>query len=930
MDASTMRGKTPGMVETIANRAWTALSPQQQLAMIVQAREEELRQPATSPPDSDHDVPIVPSPIQIATSNSSDPEPMMEDNAGITARPGDSNIDASGDSEPMQTGGSGSNDESGTAGVSATSTGNSDESTVENLTVLLVEAKAQYKAAEEALKALKETLKHEKRKDATAVADAEKKRNQMKDAMRLLEQMIAFRVHIRSHVMPQSAAPERKPAVRMEETMRPAINKGEYVSVSDDFSAGMNRPKGKGFVVKCRGAGGGTLCDVEYEKPYGGGTHKSVPLKAITPIPLGLNVNSIAQDRRKRTASVASQAGLLDVDDGSKRAKTSSPMQQLVDKLKHGKRYGKKDGYLRTEAKRATEGKKGLNGEEKAVFFAQGLLLEVYLENTGGKQHSKKNSASQKFDKNGRVTILELCRAWGVGKNALQKLKAESKKNAVARGVPIEQAETAFVPAAKRDASDKPKSTIDDYNTAAQYFTAKRLYAINKCRARKEDCFDSVSKEADNEMLLMYLTKYDALDEDSKQLWELKRREHLARQPYIQNDIVAALSGNPQRSFRGLEQDVDLWCSHKTIERWLKSFDTFTFYKERMVPRLSQAQKAKHLAFAQLVRNFWDIRDAEGNLPNGKKRVLLVHYDEKWFWGLVLRAFAKACDEIGVQKRDYFAFHKSHINKVMAIAFVAAVIDGTFENGCEVIKLPLVRAQAPKIAERAQYEAVAQPDGSIRYPKTNPDGTPKDPIREKGDVYLVDCCVTGSNEGTKKDPKCSLLLVFKELIFPAIQNLVGPGKEYEDCHVIIQGDQAGPHEDGTFSQFVNNYCAEQGWTWQPQAPQMPHANVLDLSVFPAMSKRHSERARKLVGTSVISTAQIWDMANEVYNAMPNSKIASAFIQYWRTMSHVIKAGGSNEFVGRMGKDKTLHTGIRNDFDETAKGMKPSARHPSNN
>ena len=184
MDASTMRGKTPGMVETIANRAWTALSPQQQLAMIVQAREEELRQPATSPPDSDHDVPIVPSPIQIATSNSSSdsadvsPEPMMEDNAGITARPGDSNIDASGDSEPMQTGGSGSNDESGTAGVSATSTGNSDESTVENLTVLLVEAKAQYKAAEEALKALKETLKHEKRKDATAVADAEKKRNQ--------------------------------------------------------------------------------------------------------------------------------------------------------------------------------------------------------------------------------------------------------------------------------------------------------------------------------------------------------------------------------------------------------------------------------------------------------------------------------------------------------------------------------------------------------------------------------------------------------------------------------------------------------------------------------------------------------------------------------------------------------------------------------
>ena len=96
-----------------------------------------------------------------------------------------------------------------------------------------------------------------------------------------------------------------------------------------------------------------------------------------------------------------------------------------------------------------------------------------------------------------------------------------------------------------------------------------------------------------------------------------------------------------------------------------------------------------------------------------------------------------------------------------------------------------------------------------------------------------------------------------------------------------------------------------------------------------MSRRHQDWARKLVGTSVIGTDQIWAMANEVYNEMPNCKIASAFIQYWRTMAQVIKAGGSNEFVGRSGKDD-LHTGIRNDFDETAKGMKPSARHPSNN
>ena len=61
-----------------------------------------------------------------------------------------------------------------------------------------------------------------------------------------------------------------------------------------------------------RGVGGGALCDVQHEKPFGGMMHKNVPLKAITPIPLGLNTDSISKDRRKRT--VAAQAGMDSVD----------------------------------------------------------------------------------------------------------------------------------------------------------------------------------------------------------------------------------------------------------------------------------------------------------------------------------------------------------------------------------------------------------------------------------------------------------------------------------------------------------------------------------------------------------------------------------------------------------------------------------------
>ena len=125
-----------------------------------QAREEELCCPSQTGPDPAQDVPI--SQIQIARRNSSSndadasPEPTVEDNAGIAARPGDDDIEAGGIAESMVVvDGSGNSEESGnpaSVGVSATGTANSGGSTEENLDVLLVEAEAQHKAAEEALK----------------------------------------------------------------------------------------------------------------------------------------------------------------------------------------------------------------------------------------------------------------------------------------------------------------------------------------------------------------------------------------------------------------------------------------------------------------------------------------------------------------------------------------------------------------------------------------------------------------------------------------------------------------------------------------------------------------------------------------------------------------------------------------------------------
>jgi hypothetical protein len=35
----------------------------------------------------------------------------------------------------------------------------------------------------------------------------------------------------------------------------------------------------------------------------------------------------------------------------------------------------------------------------------------------------------------------------------------------------------------------------------------------------------------------------------------------------------------------------------------------------------------------------------------------LIHYDEKWFWGLVRRKGARACEELGIDPYTFEAYH---------------------------------------------------------------------------------------------------------------------------------------------------------------------------------------------------------------------------------------------------------------------------------
>jgi hypothetical protein len=100
------------------------------------------------------------------------------------------------------------------------------------------------------------------------------------------------------------------------------------------------------------------------------------------------------------------------------------------------------------------------------------------------------------------------------------------------------------------------------------------------------------------------------------------------------------------------------------------------------------------------------------------------------------------------------------------------------DNGGEAMKLGFCHAQMFKVEQKLQREYVRQPNGLLK--QNGPS------IRRKGNKYLVDCCFTGSSQGTSDDPKFALKDMFAFYVFPQLVQLVGPGGEYEGYTVVIQ------------------------------------------------------------------------------------------------------------------------------------------------
>ncbi len=69
------------------------------------------------------------------------------------------------------------------------------------------------------------------------------------------------------------------------------------------------------------------------------------------------------------------------------------------------------------------------------------------------------------------------------------------------------------------------------------------------------------------------------------------------------------------------------------------------------------------------------------------------------------------------------------------------------------------------------------------------------------------------------------------IILPAYDALTPVGGPTEGATVVHQEDNAPPHQEGDFHQWLTAEFNRRGWRLELQAPQGPYTNVLDLQVI---------------------------------------------------------------------------------------------------
>ncbi len=117
------------------------------------------------------------------------------------------------------------------------------------------------------------------------------------------------------------------------------------------------------------------------------------------------------------------------------------------------------------------------------------------------------------------------------------------------------------------------KTVIDNRAIARDYYTPRFFYAREKAIMGTTILLDKFGKSYPNWNNYQFRHKQWGLIYDDQvemgiemSRYERMEREHDARQPFVEQDLIDALEANVCRSYRQLSKHINSWCAPSTVE----------------------------------------------------------------------------------------------------------------------------------------------------------------------------------------------------------------------------------------------------------------------------------------------------------------------------------------------------------------------------
>ena len=496
-----------------------------------------------------------------------------------------------------------------------------------------------------------------------------------------------------------------------------------------------------------------------------------------------------------------------------------------------------------------------------------------------------------------------LASAWGVDVRTIRRLDA--------KGVSLDRKKRSDAGASLLTSTKKQKQTLNSY----------QVFKKVRCR----ESHGNVDRPSVEDLKV----EFNALSPEDRQQYENISINQQQRIIHLTGEIEALMQRTDGTiTFRQLEislseRNVPIM-SATTLRKTIMSLPGSKYESTRLLPALTKAHKTKRLFWCWQFRIFWD----NAKQLNKKTLVLLVHMDEKWFFGVVVRMYNKVVPLFGVKtvNHDIKVHHKSHLNKLMVLnSTYFLVLDG-IDNGGRAFHSSLQRAGHMKECTETTYKRVTSPDGTASYPKIR-----GNECRLAGQYYFTPCDVTGATQqietytktkkGEMKKKVVSKYSLFHDWFManeiPRLEHLQRQLIQQYNVDITIryQWDNAGPHDNKELKRLIRHEFDERGWLWCPQPPQSPLLNVHDCNVFAALAKMISNKQGLAnCGNTMIDIDSLWNYIHETYYSMPLDTIGRAFAYHTQMANAIHECQGGDEYCTSMGK----HCGVRRSYLPTYK------------